>query len=956
MEEDEQEQRRKKVEAGRAKTVPGLELEALRLSLSNMHTAQLELMQANLQREKETALTELREMLNGRHAQELALLQSRQQHELELLREQHTREKEEVVLRCGQEAAELKEKLQSEMEKSVQMIETLKQEWECERDLCLEDLRKELSAKYQSEMEYLQNQFQKELTEQKAELEKIFQAKNQAESTLQGLESQHQAAMEKLRADLQSEHSQYLEELESKFREKEQEKQRELENLHSSYKDLKAQSQEEIRHLWSQLDSVRTNRQELNESHIQLLPQTSHAEDLEFLKRDFEQQQLREKSKHEAELEQLRLYFEERLRVAEKTYQEDLALLQRRLQEGREDSLLESGETSSSCTFLEETPEKESKHCLDPPGLQHEQHKERQILVEDHQEEHNRNEKKIQLMKEEFIKKEAEWKVASEDLKRKAEEKLTLMLLEVREKAESEKQSIINKFKLRETEMRQLQDQQAAQILDLEQSLTEQQGRLRQLEHGLTGDEALPCSPCGQDPPTPHEEDYTLQLMLARNRLLEERKAMAEKFATDQDAFLREAQEQHAHELQLLQERHQQHLLSVTAELEARHQAELGELLASSETKWQALLGARVTELQKKHAAEVSALEARHLSSLDSLESCYLSEIQTLRAEHRAALELLQADLEEQLHRRDSSHQRTLTQEVERLKLKHDEEPRPVEDSSRVEEELAMALQEQRHLLEEREVALVKAGTEALLLECQLQVAPQELAGMHTAEMQRQPAEQAGAAQLKAHMSSLRHELEESRAALEQLHQRRGGENQEGANLLSMLRADANSSQCERKALQDALRRLLGLFGETLKATITLKSRIAERVGLYLGDVDTVDSRQAPSAALTLDETWSDMGLPDLDRTLPECAETSSVAEISSHICESFFMSPESTLECEQPIRRIYQSLGLAVDRLLEMALDSTTQDSPALCPCGELSQHTIHRSPELFGEELKRC
>lgn len=52
----------------------------------------------------------------------------------------------------------------------------------------------------------------------------------------------------------------------------------------------------------------------------------------------------------------------------------------------------------------------------------------------------------------------------------------------------------------------------------------------------------------------------------------------------------------------------------------------------------------------------------------------------------------------------------------------------------------------------------------------------------------------------------------------------------------------------------------------------------------------------------------------------------SSVAEISSHVCESFFMSPESTLECEQPVRRIYRSLGLAVDGLLEMALDSSRQ------------------------------
>ncbi|OBS60046.1 hypothetical protein A6R68_08843, partial [Neotoma lepida] len=84
-------------------TAHSLELEALRLSLNNMHTAQLELTQANLQKEKETALKELREMLNGRRAQELALLQSRQQCELELMREQHAREKEAVVLRCGQE-------------------------------------------------------------------------------------------------------------------------------------------------------------------------------------------------------------------------------------------------------------------------------------------------------------------------------------------------------------------------------------------------------------------------------------------------------------------------------------------------------------------------------------------------------------------------------------------------------------------------------------------------------------------------------------------------------------------------------------------------------------------------------------------------------------------------------------------------------------------------------------
>lgn len=81
--------------------------------------------------------------------------------------------------------------------------------------------------------------------------------------------------------------------------------------------------------------------------------------------------------------------------------------------------------------------------------------------------------------------------------------------------------------------------------------------------------------------------------------------------------------------------------------------------------------------------------------------------------------------------------------------------------------------------------------------------------------------------------------------------------------------------------------------------------------------------------AAALGDVWSDEGLLEIDRTLPEGAETSSVCEISSHVCESFFMSPENTLECEQPIRRVYQSLSTAVEGLLEMALDSSKQVRP---------------------------
>ena len=153
-------------------------------------------------------------------------------------------------------------------------------------------------------------------------------------------------------------------------------------------------------------------------------------------------------------------------------------------------------------------------------------------LVEDHQEELKKANERLQLVKQELKDKEAEWKVASEDLKRKAEEELTLMLRDLKEQAEAEKQSIINKFELREIKMRQLQDQQAAQILDLEGSLVEQQGRLRQLEHGLEAEECPRCSRCGREPAgrvTPEDQDWelatrrlredcALQLMQAQSR------------------------------------------------------------------------------------------------------------------------------------------------------------------------------------------------------------------------------------------------------------------------------------------------------------------------------------------------------------------------------------------------------------------------------------------------------
>ncbi|XP_070233944.1 pericentrin isoform X8 [Bos mutus] len=1064
-----------------------LELEVLRLSLSDMHAARLERTQAHLQREKEAALAELHAELTGRHAQERALLQSRARRELELVRE---------------EAAELKEKLQSEIEKNAQMIEILKQDWESERDSCLENLRRELLEKHRSELENLQNQFKKELAQQKAEFEKIFQAKNQAECSLQTQEAQHEASLSKLHADLQLEHCQYLEELERKFRKKEKENQLELERLRASYEELQARSREEIQCLGAQLESARSNRQELSELREQLLARASHVEELELLKRDLEQQQQQERSRHESELEQLRLYFEEKLREAEQSYQEDLTLLQRRLQEGRDDSLLEAMGTSAC---LEETSEEERDH-LDGLSLQRKQLEEslglrtrleenhqcqlaagtssqdaqqealegelptgpseepgqelarepllcaqsvaleletevpagdmgletahraqlvllpvelkkeidllkvenrnlqeklqreiclkedlekvKQNLVEAHQEELKSAEERIEQIKQELREREAEWKVTSEDLRRGAEEKLTKMLLDLREQVESEKRSMMNRFELRESEMRQLQDQQAAQILDLEGSLVEQQGRLRQLELGLTGDESLRCSHCGRElgcSPAPGaqdqelailhlKEDCALQLKVAQSRFLEERRAITEKLAAEQDAFLRETQEQHAHELRLLQEGHQQHILSLTAELETRHQAEVDALRSSLERERLALAEAREAELQVKHAADINVLEARHASHLDALRLQYLSELQAVQGRHRQALELLRLDLEERLQKEDVAHHTVLTQVLELLELRCAEEPQPAEDSLRgdgsVEPQegvravrLSMAHKQEPEAQcsapqagQEEELELLERKPEASLEQqvalLQGEFGSERKAALHEKEeIHKLDHEKAHSLyekekeslslqlqeknnqilQLKDQILSLNREVEERHSELEKLQERRERENQEGTALIAMLKSDVDLSHGERRALQDTLRRLLGLFGETLQTAIALKSRIGERVGLCLEDRSpptTQPGGQSPPTDPALDDMWAGLDVASLepDGTVAECAETSSVAEISSHVCESFFLSPERTLDCEQPVRRVFQSLGLAVDGLLEMVLDSARQ------------------------------
>ncbi|XP_061204108.1 pericentrin isoform X2 [Neopsephotus bourkii] len=933
-----------------SQTLHSLELEALRLSLNNMHTSQLELTQSNFRKEKETALMELREMLNDKRAQEVAILQSRHQLEWEKIKEQCLKEKEDLMTKHQQELVDQRKKIALEMEeKHTQALETLKRDWELESDMHLKNMVEELSGKHQTEMVELQKTLEMELEEVKAELGHLSLENEQSKIKCIELEEQHQLAITELQQQLQAEHNQLVENMKMKSQEKEENLQKELEKLQVMHEELKTRSQEEVRHLWSQLDSTRANRQELSDGEArmqvhgpelkeQLLARASQVEEIERLKQEFEQQCQQRKGEHEAELEQLRLYFEKKLRFAEENYREELTLLHQRLQELKDYSLSElemsqdqAGDISSSVTVFEEAAEKERNDTLVQLNQQLERHKEelaclqvqlkdqhrceldslrsslalqykddlmkmkmdlsekyrteieemkrkhfleleqiRAQLSEEHLKEitklHLRNAQdaarqvemevaervsvleeehkaklsllssekqhtaelleEIEHLKEEITKqkdssvqnekhlkeemekvkhemaedhknklreareevqkietmykeKERKWKCESEDQRIQAEEKLALLRIELQNRGECEKQKLQKEFELREAEMNQLQDHQAARILELEKLVKEQQNNLQQLEDSLASAQAVQKAQEQYDADLQAakalmakemeqatlclQEECALKLMEAQTKFMEEHKAMTQKFTTEQEILLQELKTKHIDELELqnqqLQEKHKQQILSLTTEFQTKHQAEIEALKSALESKQQIQLEACIAELQAKHQAQIDELEARHLSKLDSLESSYLSEIQNIRDEHSQALEKLQLQHTEQLHEKDKMGQARLDQEVQMLKLKHAEEIELSQNKLKIElatlqmeklkavaveteaahkDELNTALQNQRRLLEEeKRLALDILREEVLNMEDKHRKALQELQDLHETEMKK---------------------------------------------------------------------------------------------------------------------------------------------------------------------------------------------------------------------------
>ncbi|XP_028810114.1 pericentrin isoform X3 [Denticeps clupeoides] len=311
-----------KAELLQAQTQHNLELEALRLSLTNLHTAQMELLQVSMQKDKEAALLELKTALREKLSQESAMLQTRHHFELERLRDQ-SREQAERTQHKHQQAIE---ELRIECAKHISEHRSF-----VEQETKVIKLSQHPSAREQTVLQARMEDAQTNLTESQAELNcKVEENLNQASND-------HKSTARKVKK-LQDSHipNQQLHDKETFQVEK-------LEAV------VKVSSIEEV----DQLETMRASRKELAELKGHLLVHSTWKDDVGKLKKEFAQQRQDLQEQNEHELENLRTFFQQWLQSIEESRREEIALLQLRLVEDTlEESVLKTG-NASQCEMLE---------------------------------------------------------------------------------------------------------------------------------------------------------------------------------------------------------------------------------------------------------------------------------------------------------------------------------------------------------------------------------------------------------------------------------------------------------------------------------------------------------------------------------------------------------------------------------------------------------------------------
>ncbi|XP_038653846.1 A-kinase anchor protein 9 [Scyliorhinus canicula] len=278
-----------------------LQLEAQRISLSQIYAAQLELIRDNLNNEKAIALERLQEKLTISHSSEIKQLQALYQQEIQGFPQKDFEESSQTLIE------KLNKKISDECMQLTQLFASIQDEDNLIERREHEDQSDETLSLGATDFINEESQVHKDLAE----------GARATQTNLLILQRKLLEEYSKLR-DIQTQ-------LTNDFKK--------IEDLQAAYINLQLQSQEENASLRMQIESSRASSQDLNDLKEQLRVRSARLEEIEKIKLEFCQQKAELEKQHIEEIKSLKTSYEQQCKEIEKKCIAEVISLQEKLQQ-----------------------------------------------------------------------------------------------------------------------------------------------------------------------------------------------------------------------------------------------------------------------------------------------------------------------------------------------------------------------------------------------------------------------------------------------------------------------------------------------------------------------------------------------------------------------------------------------------------------------------------------------
>ncbi|MGH0117517.1 UNVERIFIED_CONTAM: hypothetical protein FKN15_038037 [Acipenser sinensis] len=566
-----------------------------------------------------------------------------------------------------------------------------------------------------------------------------------------------------------------------------------------------------------------------------------------------------------------------------------------------------------------------------------------------------------------------------------AQSRFTKEKEEITEKLTLQQETLLRELKERhaeelEAQSRQLQEQHQKQLSALQQRL---QASTEILEQGLKEEHRAQMEALEAELQTKHKtEIQELEARLLSNMdtlestyLSEIQSIRDEQVVQDLKSSFDLTLQKHREDLQREKQEVEATLAQELERLKGEHETELKssaeelrkELAAIYMEKFKAMAAkleeAHKVELEAALQSQRSVLEAEQGKALDVLGA----EVLRLEEQHQRAMQELHIT---EAHRQLDEYSRQLQQERDELKALHQKQQQECSIASAsemeaVQKQLAAQFEEERsrqYRQFQEEIELLKCQSE-VLLEQQITQLKEEFEAEKKAALEKldvesaekhelsdknhremkdkltaQICEQAAMlTQLKEEVSVLQKEMEEKDYELETILQRRERENEEGGNLVTMLRSDLSRNTEEQKSLQETHERVLKFLLEVAKSTIATEDVISQRIGICMDssqmlggeNLSVLEAAGQPHRKNSEGQEKGDLHSPASEaatETSLWSALTDEGFELSQRLSDSIFTGPELEPETEQMILGVCERLRSAVEKLLDLVTESTRQ------------------------------